>query len=226
MLSGGFSGVSAWTHSDVGGRTVVKTLPFGLGSSYRSKELLMRWMELSAFSDAIFRTFETQHATSNAQVWDDLQFLKRFQTIHTFLNKYRRQQMKASFEKNGLPLVRHMLLNFHSPETPLLSVKLEKQFAVGTALIVCPVLQPKKVTVKCFLPPKTSKWFFLWDNSTIVDQTNNTQGEWINCNAPLGFPCVFHDGTIDFSPILDELGIDGMVDFIPNLDEFHDGRDD
>ena len=50
MVQGGLSGLSM-SHSDIGGYTATP------GRS-RTSELLMRWMELSALSDAIFRTHQ------------------------------------------------------------------------------------------------------------------------------------------------------------------------
>lgn len=50
MFSSGLSGVTI-THTDVGGYTMVENLNYT-----RSKDLLLRWMEMSAFSDTILRT--------------------------------------------------------------------------------------------------------------------------------------------------------------------------
>lgn len=67
MLSGGFSGFSI-THSDIGGYTTISAAP--LLELVRSKELLFRWMELSAFT-AVFRTHEGIIPELNAQFYDD-----------------------------------------------------------------------------------------------------------------------------------------------------------
>jgi len=60
MLQAGVSGFSL-SHSDVGGYTAIPTLE-------RSKQLLLRWMELSALADAVFRTHQGNKPFSNAQV--------------------------------------------------------------------------------------------------------------------------------------------------------------
>jgi alpha-glucosidase len=55
VLTSGLTG-STLTHSDLGGYTAMELVIEGQGYSYcRSKELLLRWMEMSAFSDAVFR---------------------------------------------------------------------------------------------------------------------------------------------------------------------------
>ena len=59
MLSGGLSGL-ALSHSDVGGYTATP------GNS-RGVELLKRWMELSALSDAVFRTHQGNRPFHNAR---------------------------------------------------------------------------------------------------------------------------------------------------------------
>jgi alpha-glucosidase len=56
VLTGGISGFSL-SHSDVGGYTMVNKAG-GLIKYVRGKEVLTRWMELSAFSDAVFRSHE------------------------------------------------------------------------------------------------------------------------------------------------------------------------
>ena len=54
------SGLSL-VHSDIGGYTATPTRA-------RTPQLLMRWMELSAFADAVFRTHQGSKPFHNAQV--------------------------------------------------------------------------------------------------------------------------------------------------------------
>ena len=58
MISAGFSGITL-IHSDVGGYTYIKNFINDLFSTRtnRDRDLLIRWMELSAFS-SIFRSNE------------------------------------------------------------------------------------------------------------------------------------------------------------------------
>lgn len=77
MLQGGLSGLSL-SHSDVGGYTATP-------GRHRSAELLMRWMELSALADAVFRTHQGNRPLHNAQPWDTpelLEHLAAFAKLH------------------------------------------------------------------------------------------------------------------------------------------------
>ena len=56
LLNGGLSGFSLG-HSDIGGYTSINETYLGANYKvYRNKELLMRWIEMSAYSDIIMRT--------------------------------------------------------------------------------------------------------------------------------------------------------------------------
>jgi alpha-glucosidase (family GH31 glycosyl hydrolase) len=72
MLSIGLSGGSI-LHTDIGGYTMVEELGYT-----RSKDLLLRWMEMSAFADTIFRSHvgskiseKEWQVNSNAEVGED-----------------------------------------------------------------------------------------------------------------------------------------------------------
>src|SRR5215204_4024830 len=73
MLTSGLSGYSL-THSDIGGYT---TLDHPLVRYHRSKELLMRWTELAAFT-TVFRSHEGNRPEVNHQVYSDEQTLRHF----------------------------------------------------------------------------------------------------------------------------------------------------
>lgn len=60
MLQAGLSGF-ALSHSDIGGYTAVPTRA-------RSLPLLLRWIELCAFGDAVFRSHQGNKPFHNAQV--------------------------------------------------------------------------------------------------------------------------------------------------------------
>lgn len=64
MLSGGVSGMTI-SHSDIGGYTFA-ILP----ETMRSRELLIRWLEMSTFT-SILRTHEGSNPALNAQFYDD-----------------------------------------------------------------------------------------------------------------------------------------------------------
>ena len=89
MLNGGMSGYTLG-HSDIGGYTTVRALPF---MSYtRSKELLLRWIEMSAFSDMIMRTHVGIIPEHMHQIWDEeetTEFFAKFVRIHVDLKDYK-----------------------------------------------------------------------------------------------------------------------------------------
>jgi sulfoquinovosidase len=69
MLSGGLSGL-AISHTDLGGYTML-VVP-NETMVVRSRELLQRWMEMSVFSDSIFRSHVGNLPELSAQVSDAL----------------------------------------------------------------------------------------------------------------------------------------------------------
>ena len=70
LLSSGMSGISI-NHSDIGGyiATTLPNFPFRIpGLAFtRGKELLMRWIEFSAFT-AVFRTHEGNQPQNHVQI--------------------------------------------------------------------------------------------------------------------------------------------------------------
>jgi alpha-glucosidase (family GH31 glycosyl hydrolase) len=78
MLHAGVSGLTL-THSDLGGYTSLNEVIAGypLLAINRSKELLLRWCELSAFT-AVYRTHAGNLPSLNAQFWTDADTLAQF----------------------------------------------------------------------------------------------------------------------------------------------------
>ena len=65
------SGMSGWTisHSDVGGYTSLDLSKEGGGRYARDKELLLRWLEMSTFADAMLRTHQAGRSSLGLVVW-------------------------------------------------------------------------------------------------------------------------------------------------------------
>ena len=109
LLSSGLSGFTL-NHSDIGGYTTI-TNP--IANYHRSKELMMRWTELSSMN-LVMRTHEGNQPEKNHQWNSDEQTIKhfaKFAKIHTLLAPYRRKLMDEAY-KNGVPVVRPMALEF------------------------------------------------------------------------------------------------------------------
>ena len=154
LLSSGLSGYSL-EHSDIGGYTAMDN---PLLQYHRSKELLLRWIELGAFT-AVFRTHEGNIPEVNHQIYSDEETLRhfvRFAKIYAAWKPYRMELVKEASE-TGLPVVRHPFV--HYPNDPEV-LGLEYQFMVGTGLMVAPVLDPGTDIVEVYLP--AGKWVHLW----------------------------------------------------------------
>jgi alpha-glucosidase len=76
LLSSGLSGY-AFEHSDIGGYTAIDS---PLLEYHRSKELLMRWIELGAFT-VVFRTHEGNRPGVNHQIYSDEETLRHFDRL-------------------------------------------------------------------------------------------------------------------------------------------------
>jgi alpha-glucosidase len=177
--TGGLSGL-AINHSDIGGYT---TITHPLIKFHRSRELLYRWMELSAFTP-IFRTHEGNQPEQNVQFYSDAQTLEtfaRWAKVFASLGEYR-QALAVEAAESGLPLVRHPFIHYHGdPETGKITFQ---EFMLGPDLLVAPVTTPGAAQVTVYLPP--GEWVHLWSEAT------HRGGKWLTLPAPLGQPGIFY----------------------------------
>lgn len=188
LLSSGFSGFSQ-NHSDIGGytTTAVPGLPVKIPflDYRRTPELLRRWIELNAFT-AVFRTHEGNQPRRNFQVDGDAETLAhfaKFARIYASLADYR-IALGHDASTTGIPVVRHMWVQF--PDDPA-TAGLAWQFMLGSALLVAPILDPKRSTVSAYLP--AGRWTHVWSETVVESKT----GGWYAVVAPEGFPAVFCD---------------------------------
>ncbi|MBM76282.1 MAG: alpha-glucosidase [Proteobacteria bacterium] len=185
LISSGLSGISL-NHGDIGGYTATTfpNVPITIPkiSYHRGRELLLRWIEFSAFT-AFFRTHEGNQPDRNVQIDADDELLAhfaRFAKIYEQLRPYRRELMREAAAK-GWPIVRHMWLHF--PDDPEV-FNLDLQFMLGSQVVVAPVLDPNVQKLKLYLP--SGNWRHLWTKTVF-----NSSGEWITIEAPIGAPGVF-----------------------------------
>ena len=126
---------------------------------------MLRWMEMSAFSDVIFRTHPGNLPNNSAQVWDDVDSLAhfaKFSRVHSALYPYRKTLMDEALA-TGAPLTRHAWLCFPSDTDASLQVgELPTQFLLGCDLLVAPVLDKGADIVAVNFPG--SKSGALWEN--------------------------------------------------------------
>lgn len=185
LLNGGMSGF-AIGHSDIGGYTSLNDTA-NLNFYQRDEQLLIRWMEMSAFSDAIFRTHPSNNPAFNAQIWDNekiAQIFKNFTQVFIDLGDYKMTLMKE-MEKTGLPIVRSLMLEFD--QTNLL---IDDQFMLGSELMMAPILKRDTYKRKVFFPSlgKDAYWQHYFTGQKIK-YSRTGHYEWIDC--PLGTPAAF-----------------------------------
>ncbi|CAN5855720.1 alpha-glucosidase [soil metagenome] len=181
MLTSGLSGYSL-THSDVGGYTAIDSFPLRY---HRSKELLMRWTELAAFTP-VLRTHEGNRPKLNHQIYSDdetLRHFSRFAKVYAAWEPYRKKLVREAAE-TGLPVVRHPFI--HYPDDPEV-YDLQYQFMVGSELMVAPALDRGADSVEVYLP--AGEWVHLWTGEAYGSQE---EGIYETVDAPIGEPAVFY----------------------------------
>jgi alpha-glucosidase len=172
-LSLGLCGVPFW-HSDLGGYTTV-------GWVRRSRELLLRWAELAAFTP-IMRSHEGNRPESNVQPWADAgtaAAVARLARVHAALAPYVKA-LAAEYAKDGLPIMRPLFL--HHPDDPRCA-NLPYQYLYGRDLLVAPVLRRGARSRRLYVPE--GDWLDLWSGVRV------TPG-WRRVPAPLGRPPVLY----------------------------------
>jgi alpha-glucosidase len=181
LLSSGLSGYSL-EHTDIGGYTAIDS---PLLEYHRSKELLLRWIELGAFT-TVFRTHEGNIPEVNHQIYSDedtLLHFARFAKVYAAWRPYRMELVKVASEM-GLPVVRHPFI--HYPDDPeVLTIKY--QYMVGPEFMVAPVLDPGADAVQVYLP--AGRWVHLWTGNRYGSPQ---RGVYETVSAPIGEPAVFY----------------------------------
>jgi alpha-glucosidase len=173
LLSGGLSGLSL-NHADIGGYT-------SFGDVERSEELLLRWIEWSAFT-ALFRTHEG-NVPAAPQAYEGevaLAHFAKFSRLFAALGPYRKELMQQA-SQTGAPLVRHLLLEY--PDDPR-AWEQGREFMLGSDILVAPVLAPGAERVAVYLP--AGAWVHLFSGELYTEPGD------IEVSAPLGEPAVFY----------------------------------
>ncbi len=120
-----------FTHSDVGGYTTIMHMT-------RSRELLMRWEEMNAFSP-LFRVHEGNQPGRNVQVLDDDELLGHLAVCaawHSLLKDYLRE-LEDEAEKSGTPFIKPLFFNYDDPE-----IREEyTEYLLGDDLLIAPVIK-------------------------------------------------------------------------------------
>ena len=161
--SGGLSGHSI-QHSDIGGYTIVD---YPLAHYGRTSELLLRWIEMEAFSGSMYRSHVgSSFRDEDAQVWDDdvLPGYAKFTAVFAFLKDYRMAAFKQA-EKNGWPVVRSAFLMFGEDEQVWDENFIKNHFMFGDDFLVAPVVEAGAVSKSVYFPlcgEEGGAWVGLW----------------------------------------------------------------
>lgn len=143
-LSGGLCGHSL-THSDIGGYTIQERGPMAY---IRTEELLLRWIEATAFGPAVFRThMGLSISQKNAQVFSSPRIIAHFNLfsqIFALLAPYRQVLMQEA-QRLGWPLMRPMSAHYGEDAN---TWSLQYQFMFGDVFLVAPVLGPGEQSAK------------------------------------------------------------------------------
>ncbi len=166
------------THSDVGGYTTIMHMT-------RSKELLMRWEEMNAYSP-LFRSHEGNQPDRNVQFdYDDelLASLSKASRVHAALKPYIKELVKDNAQK-ALPVMRPLF--YHYDEEPAYNETTE--YLLGRDILVAPVIKQGAVSRSVYLPEEEQGWTELYTGKVY-------SGGVYDIYAPIGRPPVFIRGS-------------------------------
>jgi alpha-glucosidase len=169
-------------HSDIGGYTTL----YGMK---RTKELLLRWLEFSAFTP-LMRTHEGNRPSDNWQFDSDAETIglfARMASLHKDLKPYLQHGVKENSDK-GIPLMRPLFL--HYPCEPFFECK--DSYLLGRDLFVAPVLQSGEGHRKVFLPDES--WVHLFSSKRYGGGNHLIE-------TPMGSPAVFYREDSPFAEL-------------------------
>jgi len=161
-------------HSDIGGYTTLHGMK-------RSKELLMRWTEMAAFTP-IMRTHEGNRPGDNHQFDSDLETLQHLAAM-TRAFSHLKPYMKTLATENaikGTPVQRPLFLHYEQDDN---CYDIQYQYLLGPDLLVAPVYQKGAQRWEVYLP--ADSWVHVWSGVRF-------DGGWIEVDAPIGQPPVFY----------------------------------
>ena len=160
------------THSDVGGYTTIMHMR-------RTKELLMRWEEMNAFSP-LFRSHEGNQPVNDVQFDDDeelLSQLSKTSRIHAYLSGYIKECVDETVD-SAVPVMRPLF--YHYDEEKAYVEKTE--YLLGRDLLVAPILKEGATSRSVYLPE---------DEWTAVFSGKDYKGGTYELESKIGEPLVF-----------------------------------
>jgi len=185
-LTAGSTGFTL-THSDVGGYTSLDIEKDGERHTLgRTEELVLRWMELSAVADCMFRSHEGNQADKQLQVWDSERLTNAFgfwATFHSLLWPLK-ERLIGEAKNKGYPLVRGMWYDHGADKFGM-----NGQFMLGTQLLMKPVFAPGVAKTELWLP--RGSWVDVWTCEAV--RVKEEGGRNHTVDSPVGRPAMFWD---------------------------------
>lgn len=182
------------SHSDIGGYTT-------FGKMTRSKELLLRWTELSAFS-MVMRSHEGNQPEKNHQFDSDeetIDFVARFTRIYHHLKPY---HIYVDHENStlGMPSIRPVF--FHYEAVPFFHE--DGAYMLGRDLIIYPIVE-QGMNHKLINLPKDN-WIHVFTGDAVEEiniSVDNTKLDYtrLHIPCPIGTPIVFYRKESEFSDL-------------------------
>jgi len=171
VLSLGLSGIGC-VHGDIGGYTTS-------GPIRRSKELYLRWLEVSAFTP-VMRTEAGSKPDKNHQFDSDKETIDataRFSRIHATIEPYIRTCLKEYYAR-GTPVMRPVFFHYTDPSF----LNDASQYLLGRDILVCPVLEKGALSRRAHIPK--DNWVHLFTGTKIAPGSQAIK-------TPVGSPAVF-----------------------------------
>ena len=173
-------------HSDIGGYTTILHMK-------RSKELLIRWLEMNVFSP-LLRCHEGNQPLKNAQYDDDQETLDAFHRLSTLfqqLSPYL-SDLKDQYAVSGYPIIRPLFFHYDEPWTATEAY----QYLYGPDILVSPVLLPNQKEKEVHLPQ--DEWI------QFITKTPYLGGKHL-IQTPLGQVVAFYRAASKFRTLFDSI---------------------
>ncbi|MFC0471472.1 alpha-glucosidase [Halalkalibacter kiskunsagensis] len=181
-LSAGLTGCGI-SHSDIGGYT-------SLHGNKRSKELLLRWTEMAAFTP-VMRTHEGNRPDDCFQYDGDEETLLHFvkmTDVYVELAPYVKSLVKLNATE-GIPIQRPLFMEYEQDPKVY---DIQYQYMLGSDILVAPVHEQGKDSWEVYLPE--DEWVHFWSGEEY-------KGGHVEVAAPIGQPPVFYRKASTFKEL-------------------------
>lgn len=186
-LSAGLMG-NGLHHSDIGGYT-------SLHGNKRSKELLLRWLEMATFTP-VMRSHEGNRPLDGCQYDHDSETIEAFArmtNVHVGLTPYIKHLVEVN-AKEGIPVQRPLFMEYEEDEA---TYDIQYQYMFGDDILVAPVIEESKENWEVYLPE--DEWIHLWSGKEY-------KGGYITVDAPTGEPPVFYRKNSTYIDLFKDIG--------------------